>query len=72
MGTLLTISEVAERLRIGRTAAYGLCRQPGFPAARVGRQHRVSEAELEAWLREQHPATDIALQAGTRAEGESR
>ena len=47
---LLTVQEVAERLRISRTAAYALCREPGFPAAWVGGQIRVPADALERWI----------------------
>lgn len=53
---LLTVAELANHLRIGTTAAYQLCQQPGFPAARIGRLIRVPAAALERWIEEQAEA----------------
>ena len=50
---LLTVHELAERLRISRTAAYALCREKGFPAAWVGGQIRVPADALERWIERQ-------------------
>ena len=47
---LLTVDELAARLRIGRSTAYVLCREPGFPAVRVRGQIRILAAELASWL----------------------
>lgn len=47
---MLTVRELAERLRISRASAYLLCRQAGFPAVRIGGQIRVPVVELENWL----------------------
>ncbi len=48
---LLTVDELATRLRIGRSTAYQLCREAGFPAVRVRGQIRVMAAELADWLK---------------------
>ena len=48
--SVLTVPEVAKRLRIGRTSAYQLCARPDFPALRVGGQIRVAEDALQRWL----------------------
>lgn len=50
---LLTVRELAERLRIASQTAYRLCKTPGFPASRVGGQIRVPVDALEEWLRAQ-------------------
>jgi excisionase family DNA binding protein len=50
---VLTVSEMADLLRIRRDAAYQLCRQEGFPAARIGRLIRIPAAALERWIEEQ-------------------
>jgi excisionase family DNA binding protein len=50
---VLTVSEMADLLRIRRDAAYQLCRQHGFPAARIGRFIRIPAAALERWIEEQ-------------------
>ena len=38
---LLTVEEMAEILRIGRSSAYELCRQNEFPVIRIGRSIRI-------------------------------
>ena len=54
---LLTVTEAAAALRIGRTSAYLLAKQwlatdgaEGIPVVRVGRQLRVPRPVLEQWL----------------------
>ena len=47
---ILTVPEIAKRLRIGRTSAYRLCEDPGFPAIRVRGQIRVPVEALESWM----------------------
>ena len=47
---LLTVAELAGRLRVSKSTAYGLVREPGFPAVRIGRQIRIPTDELRAWL----------------------
>lgn len=47
---MLTVREVADRLRVGIGTAYRLMRSPGFPSVRVGGQIRVPVAAFEAWL----------------------
>ena len=52
-GHLLTIAEVAERLRIGRTTAYQLVQQGKIAAHRIGAGRgaiRISEEDLNAYL----------------------
>ena len=46
----LTMTEAAEILRIGRNAMLALCKEPGFPARKCGKEWRVSRAALFAWL----------------------
>ena len=48
---MLTVRELAQRLRIGRTSAYRLCAGVDFPSVRVGNQIRVPEEELNRWLK---------------------
>lgn len=49
---MLTVGELAKRLRCGRTKAYRLCHELGFPAVRIGGLLRVDAVELERWLAE--------------------
>ena len=47
---LLTVEDLAERLGIGSTMAYRLCKQSGFPVVRLGRIIRIPEDALRDWL----------------------
>lgn len=68
---LLTVPELAARLRIGLRTAYNLCHEPDFPAMRVGGQIRVSEIALARWLDEQaageRPTTRMEMDELSRA-----
>ncbi|NPV53780.1 MAG: helix-turn-helix domain-containing protein [Firmicutes bacterium] len=46
----LTVDELAKYLRIGRSAAYEICRQPDFPVVRIGRTIRIPRARLIGWI----------------------
>ena len=48
---LLTVDEVCDRLKISRSALYGL-RRTGMapPAIKIGRQLRFRRADLENWI----------------------
>jgi excisionase family DNA binding protein len=50
MTELLTVPEVAQVLRISRGRCYELCRRGFIPTIRVGRQLRISPAELNAFI----------------------
>ena len=47
---LLTLPEVAEYLRVGKTKTYQLLRKGTLPGRKVGKEWRVSKQRLEAWL----------------------
>lgn len=49
---LLTIPEVAQRLRVGRTKVYGLIKTAGLPAVTVGSSMRIAEPSLQRWIQE--------------------
>lgn len=48
--TTMTVREVAAQLRVSLPTAYALCRQPKFPAARVGGQIRIPRQAFQDWL----------------------
>ena len=56
---LLTVAEVAQRLRISKRLAYDLVGKD-IPATRIGRSRnagiRVLESDLEAWIAERRQA----------------
>ncbi len=51
--TLLTAAEVAEHLRVSTMTIYRLIRRGELPAVRVGRNYRVRQSDLEAYLADQ-------------------
>lgn len=48
----LNLSELQVALGIGRSKAFELTRQPGFPAVRIGRRILVPVDALDEWLAE--------------------
>jgi excisionase family DNA binding protein len=48
---VLTVSEVAELLRLPRSTVYDLARRGLLPGHRVGRCWRFIRPEIEAWFR---------------------
>ncbi len=50
--TLLTVREVAARLRLGKSTVYLLIQRGDLPAVRFGSSVRVPEALFEKWLSE--------------------
>jgi len=50
---LLTISELADYLSVGRTTLYALLHD-GMPAYRVGQVPRFDKSEVLAWLKARH------------------
>ena len=49
---LLTISDVAKMLSLGRTKVYELIATEGLPVMRFGRAIRVSPTSLQRWLQQ--------------------
>lgn len=46
----MTVPEVAEYLRISKTEVYNLVKMKGFPAAKLGKNWRISKVELNRWF----------------------
>ena len=57
---ILTVNEVAERLRIHPRTAYRLVNNGTIPSIRVGRQIRVSARALDDYLDGQHADDGLA------------
>ena len=53
-GPLLTVAEVAEVLRVSNMTVYRLIKAGELPALRVGKNYRIREDELEAFLSAGH------------------
>jgi excisionase family DNA binding protein len=49
---LLTVEQLQELLKVGRTFAYSLMRSGELPSYRVGRLRRVRRQDVERWLEE--------------------
>lgn len=49
----LTVSEMAQLLRIGRSSAYELCNSNQFPVLRVGKSIRIPKKGLHDWIDDQ-------------------
>jgi excisionase family DNA binding protein len=49
-GPLLTVAEVARLLRVSNMTVYRLIKAGELPALRVGKNYRIREADLQAFL----------------------
>jgi putative molybdopterin biosynthesis protein len=47
---LLTVEQVQELLKVGRTFAYSLVRSGELPSYRVGRLLRIRRQDVDRWL----------------------
>ncbi len=47
---LLTVEQVQEFLKVGRTFAYSIIRSGELPSYRVGRLLRIRQRDVERWL----------------------
>ena len=57
-GALLTVGEVADMLRVSNMTVYRLIKAGEMPALRVGRNYRIREADLTAFLDQGSVARD--------------
>ena len=55
---MLTVEEVAGRLRISRNHAYDLVAQKRLPSIRLGRSIRIPSDVLDDWMRHQQTGDD--------------
>jgi excisionase family DNA binding protein len=63
----LTIDELAEYLKLGRTKLYRMAQEGGIPASKVGSQWRFDRDEIDEWMRRQRPvAANRKVEAGAR------
>lgn len=63
MPELLTVAEVADLLRVSDMTVYRLIRTGELPAVRVGRNYRVRESALDAFLEAQIVEPESAADA---------
>ncbi|MFP4148939.1 MAG: helix-turn-helix domain-containing protein [Nitriliruptoraceae bacterium] len=59
-GALLTVGEVADLLRVSNMTVYRLIKAGDLPALRVGRNYRIREMDLTAFLEQGMAAHDEA------------
>ncbi len=53
----LTIEELAEYLKMGRTKLYRMAQDGEIPASKVGNQWRFDREEIDQWMKTQRPMT---------------
>ena len=56
----ISVMEAADLLGIGKTAMYGLVKQPGFPIIKIGKSYRIRKAGLDEWLKD-HEGKEVIL-----------
>jgi len=61
----LTIEELAEYLKMGRTKLYSMARDGDIPASKVGNQWRFDREEIDQWMKSQRLAADKEQTGGT-------
>jgi excisionase family DNA binding protein len=63
---VLTIPEVAERLRVTTKTVYGLCQRGALPSFRVGRVLRCLKADLDQFIKQQRASERASVAAAGR------
>ena len=51
----LTIDELVEYLKMGRTKLYLMTQDGEIPASKVGNQWRFDREEIDEWMKDQRP-----------------
>ena len=51
----LTIDELADYLKMGRTKLYRMAQKADIPASKVGNQWRFDREEIDDWMKSQRP-----------------
>ncbi len=52
----LTIDELADYLKMGRTKLYRMAQKADIPASKIGNQWRFDREEIDEWMKSQRPA----------------
>lgn len=60
----LTIEELAEYLKMGRTKLYRMAQEGDIPASKVGNQWRFDREEIDQWMKNQRPVNTDQKQEG--------
>lgn len=58
----LTIAELANYLKLGRTKLYQMAQDGSIPASKVGNQWRFDREEIDAWMKRQRSSKHDADQ----------
>jgi len=53
----LTIDELADYLKMGRTKLYRMAQECEMPASKVGNQWRFDREQIDEWMKSQRPVT---------------
>ena len=61
----LTIVELAEYLKMGRTKLYRMAQDGDIPASKIGNQWRFDREEIDQWMKSQRPEQDKVQTGGT-------
>jgi excisionase family DNA binding protein len=61
----LTIVELAEYLKMGRTKLYRMAQDGDIPASKIGNQWRFDREEIDQWMKSQRPEGDKVQTGGT-------
>jgi len=51
----LTIEELADYLKLGRTKLYQMAQDGSMPASKLGNQWRFDRDEIDTWMKRQRP-----------------
>ncbi len=51
----LTIEELADYLKLGRTKLYQMAQDGSIPASKLGNQWRFDRDEIDTWMKRQRP-----------------
>lgn len=63
--TIMTVSELADYLRLHEQTIYKMAKEGHLPASRVGNRWRFEKDQINRWLRQrQHAAADESLSLG--------
>jgi excisionase family DNA binding protein len=52
-----TVTEVAEHMRVSRMTVYRMIKQGELPAIRIGTRYRVTEQDVDSYLRSRYGPT---------------
>jgi len=60
----MTIDELADYLKMGRTKLYRMAQECEIPASKIGNQWRFDREEIDEWMRKQRPTSASGVNKG--------